>query len=69
MLAQRKADATCESGLLSGRDTLKFGTGAIPHEAPWPSRTERPDRNMSLEELLAVAHASCCAVSLSAVVQ
>src|SRR5271157_1927452 len=66
MSVQRKADVTWNGDLLKGNGMVKTGTGALPEfPVSWASRTEAPGGKTSPEELLAAAHASCYAMSLS----
>ena len=66
MKAERRADVTWEGNLARGHGTLNVGSGAISNqEITWASRTERADGKTSPEELIAAAHASCYAMSLS----
>lgn len=66
MAALRRADAVWEGDLLTGRGTVKVGTGVFPEfPVTWAARTEEPGGKTSPEELLAAAHASCYAMALS----
>ena len=61
------AHVVWEKDLLSGRGSVKIGSGALPEfPVTWASRTEAPGGKTSPEELLAGAHASCYAMALSA---
>jgi osmotically inducible protein OsmC len=67
MAAVRSAEVVWEKDLLSGRGSVKIGSGALPEfPVTWASRTEAPGGRTSPEELLAAAHASCYAMALSA---
>ena len=67
MAAVRTVEVVWEKDLLSGRGSVKMGSGALPEfPVTWASRTEEPGGKTSPEELLAAAHASCYAMALSA---
>lgn len=63
----RTVEVVWEKDLLTGRGSVKMGSGALPDfPVTWASRTETPAGKTSPEELLAAAHASCYAMALSA---
>ncbi len=65
--AVRTAEVVWEKDLLTGHGSVKILSGALPEfPVTWASRTEAPGGKTSPEELLAAAHASCYAMSLSA---
>ena len=67
MAAMRTVEVVWEKDLLTGRGSVKMGSGALPEfPVTWASRTETPEGKTSPEELLAAAHASCYAMALSA---
>src|ERR687895_1924511 len=67
MATERKAEVTWQGDLMSGSgriDSVTSGTfGGLA--VSWPARTEEPGGKTSPEELIAAAHASCFAMSLS----
>ena len=67
MAAVRKARATWQGDLLSGKGEVSAGTSQAFTALPvtWGSRTEAPGGQTSPEELVASAHASCFAMALS----
>ena len=67
MAATRRADATWEGDLLSGKGVVSAGTSQLFQSLPisWASRTEAANGKTSPEELLAGAHASCYSMALS----
>jgi lipoyl-dependent peroxiredoxin len=67
MAAVRTATVTWTGSLGEGSGTASAGTSGVFQDLPvsWASRTESPDGRTSPEELLAAAHASCYAMSLS----
>jgi len=66
-MAQRKASVVWEKDLLKGAGNVTVGSGAFQQfPVTWASRTEDSGGKTSPEELLAAAHASCYAMSLSA---
>jgi osmotically inducible protein OsmC len=68
MAAVRTATVTWQGDLASGRGSVSSGTSDTFLDLPvsWAARTEAPGGKTSPEELLAAAHASCYAMSLSA---
>ena len=62
----RTAHAVWRGDLAAGSGMISFNSGAFTN-APvtWASRTESSDGKTSPEELIAAAHASCYAMSLS----
>jgi osmotically inducible protein OsmC len=68
MAVVRRASATWEGDLLSGRGVASAKSSGAFRELPvtWAARTEGPEGKTSPEELLAAAHASCFAMALSA---
>jgi osmotically inducible protein OsmC len=67
MAAIRRADATWEGDLATGKGTVSgSSSGAFSALAiTWASRIEAADGRTSPEELIAAAHASCFAMSFS----
>ena len=67
MAAIRKADATWDGDLMSGKGVVSAGTSKTFTGLPvtWASRTEAPSGRTSPEELVAAAHASCFCMALS----
>ena len=67
MAAVRRADATWEGDLATGKGTVSgSSSGAFSALAiTWASRIEAADGRTSPEELIAAAHASCFAMSFS----
>ncbi len=68
MAAVRTATVTWTGSLADGTGTASAGSSDTFRDLPvsWASRTEAPSGRTSPEELLAAAHASCYAMSLSA---
>jgi osmotically inducible protein OsmC len=67
MAAIRTATVTWNGTLAEGSGTVSAGSSELFVDLPvsWASRTEAVDGRTSPEELLAAAHASCFAMSLS----
>jgi osmotically inducible protein OsmC len=67
MAAVRTATVTWTGSLGEGSGTASAGTSGVFIDLPvsWASRTEAAEGRTSPEELLAAAHASCYAMSLS----
>lgn len=67
MAAVRSATVTWTGALADGSGTVSSGSSEMFRDLPvsWASRTEEPEGRTSPEELLAAAHASCFAMSLS----
>ncbi|MEO8228932.1 MAG: OsmC family peroxiredoxin [Chloroflexota bacterium] len=67
MTAVRRAEATWEGDLLSGKGKVSATTSGAFRDLPvtWGSRTEAADGRTSPEELVAAAHASCFEMALS----
>lgn len=67
MAATRTATVTWTGSLAEGSGTASAGSSGLFTDLPvsWASRTEEPEGRTSPEELLAAAHASCFAMSLS----
>lgn len=67
-MAERKAEVTWNGTLQNGNGELTLDSSGALKNAPvtWASRTENPEGKTSPEELLAAAHATCYAMSLSA---
>jgi len=67
MTATRTATVTWTGSLMEGSGTATAASSGLFTDLPvsWASRTESPDGRTSPEELLAAAHASCFAMSLS----
>ncbi len=67
MAAVRTATVTWQGSLADGNGTASAGSSDTFTDLPvsWGSRTEAPNGRTSPEELLAAAHASCYAMSLS----
>ena len=65
--ALRRAEATWEGGLASGKGVVSAVSSGAFTDLPvsWASRTERSDGRTSPEELVAAAHASCYCMALS----
>lgn len=64
--AERSAEVVWKGDLAHGEGTLMVMSGALAElSVDWEARTERPDGRTSPEELLAAAHATCYAMSLS----
>lgn len=66
-MPDRTASAVWEGELFTGKGTVTFDSSNAVDGLPvnWPSRAENPDGQTSPEELLAAAHATCFAMSLS----
>jgi len=67
-MAVRNADAQWSGGLMSGKGTMKLGSGAF--EGPFSFKTrmeEGPGTNP--EELIGAAHAGCYSMQLSAMLE
>ena len=67
MTAVRRAEATWEGDLLSGKGTVSAVSSGVFHDlqVSWGARTESPEGKTSPEELMAAAHASCFEMALS----
>ena len=68
MAAVRRADASWDGDLTSGRGQVSASTSGVFHglEVSWARRSEpEAQGRTSPEELLAAAHASCFAMALS----
>jgi osmotically inducible protein OsmC len=67
MAAERRAEATWKGSLFEGggRVSLVSSGAADDLAVTWAARTEEPGSKTSPEELIAAAHASCFAMSLS----
>ena len=67
MTAVRRAEATWEGDLVSGKGTVSAVSSGSFHDLPvsWGARTESPEGKTSPEELMAAAHASCFEMALS----
>jgi lipoyl-dependent peroxiredoxin len=67
MATERRAEVTWTGGLFDGSGTIeRVGSGTIGSlDVTWAARTEEPGGKTSPEELIAAAHASCFAMSLS----
>lgn len=67
MAATRTATVTWTGSLAEGSGTVSAGSSGLFTDLPvsWASRTDEPEGRSSPEELLAAAHASCFAMSLS----
>ena len=65
--AVRRADATWEGDLMTGRGVVSASTSKAFTSLPvtWASRTESADGRTSPEELVAAAHAACFCMALS----
>lgn len=65
--AERKAHVTWEGDLMKGNGTLTAASSGVLQDTPvtWASRTSSPEGKTSPEELIAGAHATCYAMSLS----
>ena len=68
MAAVRRASATWEGDLLSGKGRVSANSSRAFSDlaVTWASRTEEPDGRTSPEELIAAAHAACFSMALSA---
>jgi osmotically inducible protein OsmC len=66
-MANRSAEVTWRGSLTEGSGTIDSTTSGViaPLPVSWRSRTEDPEGRTSPEDLLAAAHASCFAMSLS----
>src|SRR3954469_1035081 len=65
-MAERSAEVVWEGSLARGKGAIEAGSGALGTlGVTWASRTERADGRTRPEELIAAAHASCYAMSLS----
>jgi osmotically inducible protein OsmC len=66
-MTTRTATVTWSGNLQEGSGTVSAGSSGLFTDLPvsWASRTEAVDGRTSPEELLAAAHASCFAMSLS----
>ena len=57
-IAVRDAEILWNGRLASGTGTMSSGSGALGQlDVTWAVRTERPDRKMSIERLIAAAQA------------
>jgi osmotically inducible protein OsmC len=67
MPAIRRASATWNGDLLSGRGVVRAATSGAFGDLPvtWASRTEEADGRTSPEELVAAAHAACFSMAFS----
>jgi osmotically inducible protein OsmC len=66
MATKRKASASWEGGLTSGKGSVTLeSSGAGSFDVSWPARTEVSGGLTSPEELVAAAHASCYSMALS----
>jgi osmotically inducible protein OsmC len=67
MATDRRAEVTWQGSLMEGSGTIEsVGSGAFgPLDVSWPARAEDQRAETSPEELIAAAHASCFAMSLS----
>ena len=67
MAAVRHAEVAWDGDLMSGSGTIRYVSSGSISGLPvtWASRTEAHEGRTSPEELLAAAHASCYAMSLS----
>ncbi len=67
MSAIRRADATWEGDLLTGKGTVSASSSKAFADLPvtWASRTESADGRTSPEELVAAAHAACYEMAFS----
>lgn len=68
MPAVRRADASWEGDLTSGKGVVSASTSGVFRDltVSWAARTESSDGQTSPEELLAAAHAACYSMALSA---
>ena len=66
-MVMRAATAVWEGELFTGKGTVAFDSSnaAGPLDVNWPARAENPNGVTSPEELIAAAHATCFAMSLS----
>ncbi len=67
MSAIRRADATWQGDLQTGRGTVSASTSGAFTDLPvtWASRTETADGRTSPEELVAAAHSACYEMAFS----
>jgi osmotically inducible protein OsmC len=66
MATTRTATTTWQGSLFEGSGSVSLDSSGIgTYDVSWPSRTEEPNGLTSPEELIAAAHASCFAMSLS----
>ena len=67
MPAVRRADATWEGDLMSGKGVVSASTSKAFTSLPvsWAARTEEANGRTSPEELVAAAHAACFSMALS----
>jgi osmotically inducible protein OsmC len=67
MTAIRRAEATWQGDLLTGKGHVSAGSSGTFRDLPvsWGSRTEAPEGRTSPEELIAAAHASCFEMALA----
>lgn len=67
MGTERRAEATWEGSLFEGGGRVTLASSGVANDlaVSWPARTEEPGGKTSPEELIAAAHASCFAMSLS----
>jgi len=66
MAIERKAHATWEGDLRTGKGSFEVGSGAISgQEVTFASRFEQPGGKTSPEELIAAAHATCVSMALA----
>lgn len=67
MATERRAEATWQGDLMHGSGRIEQVTsgsfGGL--DVSWPARAEEPGEKTSPEELIAAAHATCFAMSLS----
>ena len=66
-MPDRTASTVWEGELFTGKGTVTFDSSNAVTAQPvsWPARAENPDGQTSPEELIAAAHATCFAMSLS----
>ena len=66
-MPDRTASAVWEGELFTGKGTVTFDSSNAVDGLPvnWPARAENPNGQTSPEELIAAAHATCFAMSLS----
>ncbi|HZJ04685.1 MAG TPA: OsmC family peroxiredoxin [Nocardioidaceae bacterium] len=66
MATTRTAKAHWEGSLTEGAGKVSLESSGIgAYDVSWPARTEEPNGKTSPEELIAAAHSSCFAMSLS----
>ena len=66
MPTYRRADAHWEGPLQEGKGQVTLASSGLgTFDVTWASRTEQPDGRTSPEELIAAAHSTCYAMSLS----